>query len=218
MYEGRTDLDPGMVLGHENLGERGRGRRAVVKDQVGDRVCLPFNIGCGFCRNCEEGLTGFCLTVNPDRAWPAPPTASPRWGRSRAARPSTARALRRLQLSAPPRGRQEKEDDYVMLSDIFPTGWHSTGLAGMQPGDSVVDLRRRPGRADGRVLGDDPGRQQGDGGRPPPRPAGLAERSARSLSTTPRASPSSRCSSRPAATARDGLRMRRLPGPRPAGT
>jgi threonine dehydrogenase-like Zn-dependent dehydrogenase len=33
---------------------------------------------------------------------------------------------------------QEKETDYVMLSDIFPTGWHATELAGVRPGDSVV--------------------------------------------------------------------------------
>ncbi len=26
-----------------------------------------------------------------------------------------------------------KEDDYVMLSDIFPTGWHATELAGLKP-------------------------------------------------------------------------------------
>jgi glutathione-independent formaldehyde dehydrogenase len=33
---------------------------------------------------------------------------------------------------------EEKERDYVMLSDIFPTGWHSTRLASLVPGDSVV--------------------------------------------------------------------------------
>jgi threonine dehydrogenase-like Zn-dependent dehydrogenase len=33
---------------------------------------------------------------------------------------------------------KEKENDYVMLSDIFPTGWHATRLAGIKPGDSVV--------------------------------------------------------------------------------
>jgi threonine dehydrogenase-like Zn-dependent dehydrogenase len=33
---------------------------------------------------------------------------------------------------------KEKEKDYVMLSDIFPTGWHATELAGIKPGDSVV--------------------------------------------------------------------------------
>ncbi|MDE1674601.1 alcohol dehydrogenase catalytic domain-containing protein [Nocardia gipuzkoensis] len=56
MYEGRTDLEPGMVLGHENLGIVAEVGNAVVKVTAGDRVCLPFNIGCGFCRNCEEGL------------------------------------------------------------------------------------------------------------------------------------------------------------------
>jgi threonine dehydrogenase-like Zn-dependent dehydrogenase len=32
----------------------------------------------------------------------------------------------------------EKEDDYVMLSDIFPTGWHATELAGLKPGDVAI--------------------------------------------------------------------------------
>ena len=37
-----------------------------------------------------------------------------------------------------PEDAEEKERDYVMLSDIFPTGWHSTRLANLIPGDSVV--------------------------------------------------------------------------------
>jgi threonine dehydrogenase-like Zn-dependent dehydrogenase len=32
----------------------------------------------------------------------------------------------------------EKESDYVMLADIFPTGYHATELAGVSPGESVV--------------------------------------------------------------------------------
>lgn len=32
----------------------------------------------------------------------------------------------------------EKENDYAMLSDIWPTGYHATELAGVTPGDSVV--------------------------------------------------------------------------------
>ena len=87
MYEGRTDMEPGRILGHENLGEVIEVGPAVDRVKVGDRVCLPFNIGCGFCENCEKGLSGFCLTVQ-SRAWPAPPTASPAWARTAAARPS----------------------------------------------------------------------------------------------------------------------------------
>src|SRR5258708_35306334 len=37
-----------------------------------------------------------------------------------------------------PEDAREKEDDYVMLSDIFPTGWHATELASVKAGDSVV--------------------------------------------------------------------------------
>jgi len=33
---------------------------------------------------------------------------------------------------------EEKENDYVMLSDIFPTGYHATELARLRAGDNVV--------------------------------------------------------------------------------
>jgi threonine dehydrogenase-like Zn-dependent dehydrogenase len=26
---------------------------------------MPFNVACGFCKNCQAGYTGFCLTVDP---------------------------------------------------------------------------------------------------------------------------------------------------------
>ena len=58
MYEGRTDMEVGRILGHENLGVVIEVGKAVDKVKVGDFVCLPFNIGCGFCENCERGLTG----------------------------------------------------------------------------------------------------------------------------------------------------------------
>jgi glutathione-independent formaldehyde dehydrogenase len=32
----------------------------------------------------------------------------------------------------------QKQNDYVMLSDIFPTGYHATELAEIQPGESVI--------------------------------------------------------------------------------
>jgi threonine dehydrogenase-like Zn-dependent dehydrogenase len=41
---------------------------AVARVKLGDIVCLPFNISCGFCKNCERELTGFCLTLNSGTA------------------------------------------------------------------------------------------------------------------------------------------------------
>ena len=137
MYEGRTDMAPGRILGHENLGEVIEVGPAVDRVKVGDRVCLPFNIGCGFCENCEKGLTGFCLTANPGNAGAAYGFAGmgPYSG-------GQAELLRvpygDFNCLVLPRGSEEKENDYVMLSDIFPTGYHATELAGVKPGDSVV--------------------------------------------------------------------------------
>ena len=37
-----------------------------------------------------------------------------------------------------PEDAEEKERDYVMLADIFPTGYHATELAAVAPGESVV--------------------------------------------------------------------------------
>jgi glutathione-independent formaldehyde dehydrogenase len=37
-----------------------------------------------------------------------------------------------------PEDAREKQNDYVMLSDIWPTGYHATEMANVGPGDSVV--------------------------------------------------------------------------------
>ncbi|MET0983477.1 MAG: glutathione-independent formaldehyde dehydrogenase [Telluria sp.] len=137
MYEGRTEMEAGRILGHENMGEVIAIGKAVDRVKVGDMVCLPFNIGCGFCENCERGLSGFCLTCNPGNAGAAYGFAGmgPYSG-------GQAELLRvpygDYNCLVLPEDAREKENDYVMLSDIFPTGYHATELAGMKPGDSVV--------------------------------------------------------------------------------
>lgn len=137
MYEGRTDVEKGKVLGHENLGKVIEIGGAVDSVKVGDFVCLPFNVACGFCQNCERGLTGFCLTTNPGFAGAAYGFAGMGpydGGQAEYLRVPYA-DFNCLKL---PEDAQEKENDYVMLSDIFPTGWHATELACLKPGDSVV--------------------------------------------------------------------------------
>ena len=137
MYEGRTDMETGRILGHENLGQVAEVGASVERIKKGDWVVLPFNIGCGFCANCEKGLTGYCLTCNPGTAGAAYGFAGmgPYSG-------GQAEYLRVPYgdfncLLLPPDAK-EKQNDYVMLSDIFPTGWHATRLAGLCPGESIV--------------------------------------------------------------------------------
>src|SRR3954447_5101983 len=59
MYEGRTDMETGRVLGHENTGIVEAVGDGVDRLKVGDRVSLPFNVACGTCENCVQGKTGF---------------------------------------------------------------------------------------------------------------------------------------------------------------
>ncbi|HEY4912619.1 MAG TPA: alcohol dehydrogenase catalytic domain-containing protein [Candidatus Dormibacteraeota bacterium] len=137
MYEGRTDMEEGKVLGHENLGRFVEVGEVVDRIKVGDWVCLPFNVACGFCKNCEAGLTGACLTSNPGTAGAAYGFAGMgpySGGQAEYLRVPYA-DFNCLKL---PDDAQEKENDYVMLADIFPTGWHATELAGVKPGESVV--------------------------------------------------------------------------------
>jgi glutathione-independent formaldehyde dehydrogenase len=137
MFEGRTSVEKGKVLGHENLGEVIEVGAAVAQVKKGDRVCLPFNIACGFCENCERGLTGFCLTCNPGSAGAAYGYAEmgPYQG-------GQAELLRvpyaDFNCLVLPPDAKEREADYVMLADIWPTGWHATEIAGVKEGESVV--------------------------------------------------------------------------------
>ena len=136
MYEGRTAAEPGIVFGHENMGVIQEVGSAVKDRKVGDRVVMPFNVACGFCKNCLGGFTGFCVTVNPGFAGGA-------YGYV-AMGPYTGGQAEYLRvpfadfncLVLPPG--EQHEADYALLADIFPTGYHGAELAGVKPGESVA--------------------------------------------------------------------------------
>jgi len=136
MYEGRTAAEPGIVFGHENMGlieETGQGVTSLNK---GDRVVMPFNVACGFCKNCVDGYTGYCLTVNPGFAGGAYGyVAMGPWTGGQAEYLRVPYAdFNCLKL---PEG-SEHETDFILLADIFPTGYHGCELAGVSPGESVA--------------------------------------------------------------------------------
>ncbi|MDX6452503.1 MAG: glutathione-independent formaldehyde dehydrogenase [Gaiellaceae bacterium] len=136
MYEGRTAAEPGIVFGHENLGIVQEVGAGVVSIKKGDRVVMPFNVACGFCKNCSAGYTGFCLTVNPGFAGGAYGYVAMgpyRGGQAEYLRVPFA-DFNCLKL---PDG-TEHESDFIMLADIFPTGYHSCELADVSPGETVA--------------------------------------------------------------------------------
>ena len=99
--------------------------------KVGDMVCVPFNVACGNCENCERGLANYCLVANPD-----PQIAGAAYGFADMGPWNGGQAEYLLVPWADfnclrlPEDAEEKLDDYVMLADIFPTGYHATEMAG----------------------------------------------------------------------------------------
>ena len=142
MYEGRTDVEKGKILGHENLGVVIEAGTAVDTIKAGDKVVLPFNIGCGFCANCERGLSGYCLTCSDPSVMPGMAGAAYGFAGMGPYAGGQAEFLRvpyaDFNCLKLPEDASEQERDYVMLSDIFPTGWHATRLADLKPGESIV--------------------------------------------------------------------------------
>jgi glutathione-independent formaldehyde dehydrogenase len=136
MYEGRTGAEPGIVFGHENMGIVTEVGPGVGTLSEGDRIVLPFNVACGFCKNCENNKTGFCLTVNEGFAGGAYGYVSMgpyRGGQAEYMRVPFA-DFNALRL---PEG-DEHEADFAMLADIFPTGYHATEMAEVSPGETVA--------------------------------------------------------------------------------
>jgi glutathione-independent formaldehyde dehydrogenase len=138
MVRGRTTAPAGLILGHEITGEVIEAGRDVEFIKVGDLVSVPFNIACGRCRNCKEGKTGICLSVNPSRpgaaygyvdmgGWvggQAEYVMCPYADFNLLKFPDKAQAMAKLR-------------DLTLLSDILPTGYHGAVTAGVGPGSVV---------------------------------------------------------------------------------
>jgi glutathione-independent formaldehyde dehydrogenase len=138
MYDGRTGIPEGVVFGHEIMGVVDDVGEAVTQIKTGDRVVLPFNVSCGTCFNCVRGLTHSCLVMNPEKPGAAYGYAGMGpydGGQAEFVRVPFA-DFNCLKLPGKPG--DKFEDHFLMLADIFPTGYHAAELAGVKPGTSVA--------------------------------------------------------------------------------
>lgn len=138
MYDGRTVVHPGIVMGHEPLGVIQEVGEAVVSVKPGERVVVPFNIACGFCFNCARGLTSACLLTNPESAGAAYGYVG--MGPFRGAQAEYLRIpfadINCTKLPGTPY--DSFENDFVLLADVFPTGIYANELSGVTEGSTVA--------------------------------------------------------------------------------
>ena len=110
-------------------------------------VTVPFNIACGRCRNCREGKTGICLTVNPARPGAAYGYVDMGgWVGGQAEYVMVPYADFNLIKFPNKEKAMAKIQDLTLLSDIFPTGYHGCGPGGRWTRHHRLHRGRGPGR------------------------------------------------------------------------
>ena len=131
-------MEAGTILGHEGVGVIEEVGSSVRDFKVGDRVVVPSTICCGHCSYCTSGYQSQCDNANPNGKqagtafFGGPKTTGPLNGlQAEFARvPLADPSLVKL----PP---EMTDDQAILLSDIFPTGYFGADMAEIKSGDTV---------------------------------------------------------------------------------
>lgn len=139
LYSGAVpDTRVGMTFGHEVTGVVVDIGSDIQTLCAGDHVLIPFNIACGKCTFCKEGLYANCHEANP-----AATAMGGAFGYSHIAGGydgGQADYLRVPYADVGPMVIPEwmDPDDAVLLTDVVPTGYQAAEMGGIQPGDTVA--------------------------------------------------------------------------------
>lgn len=134
-----SGMKPGTILGHEGVGVVEEIGPMVRNFAVGDRVIIPSTIGCGSCSYCRAGYYAQCDNANP---------GGKRAGTAFFGGPEAAGAFPGLQaekarvpwahINLVKLPDEIDDDQAILMSDIFPTGWFGADLADIDEGHSVA--------------------------------------------------------------------------------
>jgi threonine dehydrogenase-like Zn-dependent dehydrogenase len=138
-------LDEGDILGHEPMGIVEEVGAEVSQIAPGDRVVIPFNISCGHCFMCDQGLQSQCETTqNRDQEMGASLLGYTKlYGQVPGGQ---AQFLRVPQAQYGPIKVPEgpPDDRFLFLSDVLPTAWQAVEYAGGEDISSLVVLGLGP--------------------------------------------------------------------------
>ena len=134
-----SGVKPGTVLGHEGVGVVEEIGEDVRNLKEGDRVVVPSTIACGSCVYCRAGYYSQCDKANPN----GPASGTAFYGGPKSSGPfdgMQAEFVRvpfaNVNLVKLPD--EISDDQAILLSDIFPTGYMGAEMAEIDPGDTVA--------------------------------------------------------------------------------
>jgi threonine dehydrogenase-like Zn-dependent dehydrogenase len=169
-------LEPGDILGHEPMGIVEEVGPEVSNLKPGDRVVIPFNISCGDCYMCGQGLYTQCETtqVHEHGCGAALFGYTKLYGQVPGGQ---AEYLRVPQAHFGPVKVPEGPPDerFIYLSDVLPTAWQAVEYAAIPPEGSVAVFGLGPiGQMSARIARERGAR--GIGIDPVPERAAMAQR------------------------------------------
>ena len=144
-HQGDLFMDPGFVIGHEPMGiveEVGKDVKTLKK---GDRVVIPFNIGCGDCFYCNNHMESQCDNSNPSPAsWKMNNGGLFGFGAMHGNHWGGQAEYLRVPFadfsSFKVPDSDLKDEQVLFLSDVVPTAYWSVEHAGVKSGDTVIVL------------------------------------------------------------------------------
>jgi threonine dehydrogenase-like Zn-dependent dehydrogenase len=138
-------MTEGDVLGHEPMGIVEEVGSAITHIAPGDRVVVPFQMSCGYCFMCDQGLNTQCETTQVreydkgaalfgyTKLYGQVPGGQAEFLRVPQAQNTTIKVPH-----GPP------DDRFVYLSDVLPTAWQGVAYAAIPEGGTVVVLGLGP--------------------------------------------------------------------------
>jgi threonine dehydrogenase-like Zn-dependent dehydrogenase len=146
LYEVMTPfMEKGDIMGHEPMGIVEEIGSAVTTVKHGDRVVIPFNIGCGECWMCKQGLTTQCevTQVHEFDRGAAMFGYTKLYGHVPGGQAEYLRVpLANFMAKKVPEG--PTDDRFLYLSDVLPTAWQAVKYANIPKEGSVVVIGLGP--------------------------------------------------------------------------
>jgi threonine dehydrogenase-like Zn-dependent dehydrogenase len=132
-------VEPGTILGHEGVGIVEELGKAVRNFKVGDRVVIAATIACGYCSYCRAGYHAQCDNANPN----GPLAGTAFYGGPKQTGPFQGLQAERARIPLANVGMiklpdEVTDDQAILISDIFPTGYFGADIAEIEPGDTVA--------------------------------------------------------------------------------
>jgi len=138
-------LDEGDILGHEPMGIVVEVGSEVTNIKPGDRVVVPFNISCGYCFMCKNGLQSQCETtqVREYDSGAALLGYTKLYGQVPGGQAEYLR-VRLADYNTIPVGTDHPDERYLFLSDILPTAWQGVKYTNARPGGTIAVMGLGP--------------------------------------------------------------------------